>query len=116
MNYPAWIFWFGVGQFAWSLIVGWYSWKTRREAATNGRITAIEAQLQQAIAGHTQRLVVIESELRHVPTHDDLNSMTGKIFEKIDDLRKDLSEVVGGLKAMQRQFTLINEHLLRERQ
>lgn len=113
MNYQAWMFWLVVAQFIVSCATAIYARNSRRRAATNERITGVETEMRRLTENHEKRLTVIENEMRHLPTKDDLNHMAGEVFGKIDDVRKDLSEVIGGLKATQRQFMLINEHLLR---
>ncbi len=113
MNYPAWMFWLAMAQFFMNCAVALYAWNSGRRKATTAHIGKVEAEMYKRTNQHAQHLTLIDTELKHVPTHDDLSAMTGKIFEKIDLMRGDLSEVIGGLKASQRQFTLIQEHLLR---
>jgi len=56
------------------------------------------------------RITVIERDVQHAPTHDQI----ADLHDRLTLVGKELSEVVGQMKAYNRQVGMINEYLLRQ--
>jgi len=131
IDYDAWRFWREIvvlGIVAANFV---YTWWVNREKVTAKRFTALEAQVAERLSVikhdeidaenaaecriHRERTDLIgqemrriDSELRHLPNHNDI----GRIHARMDELNGALREMVGGMKALNNSVALINEHLL----
>lgn len=74
--------------------------QTKASETMAGQVGAVEQQLRS----HGERMARIESDVAHVPTHEDL----GSIHKRIDDIQKD----VGRLPGIERLLHDINDFLL----
>ena len=84
---------------------------------TRGKASAeTVAALDERLDGHEGRLNSIEAALRHLPTADQIHSLTVAVADVRGDIRA-LSATVHGVEkianAMERRLDLIDEHLKR---
>lgn len=97
MDYGVITFWMNVAVLVVNTGIGIFVWINRRHQVTEDQVSAI--------AG---RVTHLESEVNHLPTHQDIRAL----IETIGGLRGDLSEVSGRLSGVNRAVDLINTHLL----
>jgi hypothetical protein len=106
LDYDAMKFWFDVFLsicLVASLIYNWIDKKSRVNKAE------IEVLTSEMIAINN-RLLVVEADMRAMPSHEDL----GRLYERINGMSADVSEMAGAIKAMTNQLSMINQHLISE--
>jgi hypothetical protein len=108
MDYDALRFWLDLLQWGLTAVVAVYVWASRRHQVTDERIQQLEATIRQRLDVQDARLVRVERDLEHVPTHQD--------FRRFDDalagLHKEMGRVAGELGSMRQAISLIQDHLL----
>ncbi len=99
-------FLFQILQFVLTGGIGVYVYLTAKNRVTNERIGALEHDLDARLDDHGQRLAGLEKIVEFAPTHADM----GRLHEKINGVRGDVSGVAGrldGIDASLRQLTNI---------
>lgn len=81
-----------------------YTWISNRQKANR---TAL-AELGGLITQLTNRVDVMEHDIKHLPNDDDL----ADLHKKVNVVAKEVSNISGMLTALQPAFLLIQEHLL----
>ncbi|MDR2551438.1 MAG: hypothetical protein LBD10_14705 [Desulfobulbus sp.] len=133
IDYTAWRFWIDMGQAAATLIVCIYVWWDRRQGKTMKRFADLEKRqaaqtsavdelvddvegLADGCARHTARTdaldkqhLVMQSELRHLPSKGDFD----KLSDQIGSLTEKLGTLDGRLGGINRAVDLLNQHHLR---
>lgn len=104
IDYTAARFWWEV--FISALLLGnlLYTWVVNRTRVNKAAIDRVDGR----VAGLETRLTQMESDVRHLPDHDDM----GHIHEKINGVDLAMRRIEGELAALNRTMSLINEHLL----
>lgn len=88
---------FDVFQFVCLAAIGLYTRNVNRTRAQRAEVTAL-----------AQRVTILEQDVRHMPSHNDLNG----ISSRIEELNKSVAQMSGGLEGLRRAVDLMNEHLL----
>ena len=132
IDYSAWKFWFDVLQLLGTLALGIYVWWSNREKVTARRFATLErevavrvtAEALKTIEGdrlanckqHDARtkklemdLTRIDSNLKHMPSHDDLS----RIHSRIDEVHGSVREQTGLVKGIDHQVTMILEAMVK---
>lgn len=81
-----------------------YTWVINRTRVNKAAIDRVDGR----VGGMEHRLTQLESDVRHLPDHDDM----GHIHEKINGVDSAMRRIEGELTALNRTMSLINEHLL----
>lgn len=84
-----------------------YTWLVNRTRVNKAAIESLRGDLH----GIRGRVVVLETEVRHLPDHDDL----GELHEKVNQVANVMGEMKGEMHGINRTLTLIHESLLSER-
>lgn len=122
IDYDAWRFWLSLAQAVATALIGIYVWLSNREKVTAGKFEALARDLRAGINNLEEktgnrigridhRLTVVESSCNHAITHTDLSA----VYERINAVSGQLSNLAGGVSALQNSMTMIHEHLLREK-
>ncbi|MDD5176773.1 MAG: hypothetical protein PHQ05_10165 [Sterolibacterium sp.] len=111
-----------------NLLLNYVIYRNNKGKADNERINTLESGLSKKITDLGEQVDEDVSQLRvriesndtdiahlkegaeHAPTHNDL----GKLHEKINGVRSDVSGLGGKLDGMNRLLGTIHEHLLRD--
>ena len=107
-DYSAAAFWFDVAQFTLTALVCFYVYITNRSRVTNERIGLFEKDVDKRLDDHAQRIVRVESILKHAPTHEDI----GVIHDKVNEMNGNIENVKGAVAGIARNLELISQHLL----
>ncbi|KON47009.1 hypothetical protein AL013_10485 [Mariprofundus ferrooxydans] len=78
-----------------------YVFFSNRRKATTKNIEDMKAHVAEQQKLNDKRLTMLESDIKHLPTHTDL-----------DSINKTLSNVEGTLGGLKRAVDLMNQHLL----
>jgi hypothetical protein len=131
LNYSALWFWFNVAQSAFTAGIGVYVWWSNREKVTAGKFSRLEKQVSDRVTKTelaelerehkarldrhrremvetTNKLLKMENDICHLPTQQDMRSLSGEI----SGLRSSLGEVSGKLGGVNRAVDLINGFLI----
>lgn len=105
LDYTAFRFWFDV--FLAVLFAGnWvYTWLTNRHRVNKTEIQEVRQELVKVVS----RIDIVEERMNGAPTHTDLSN----IYNRMNGMSENISEMTGSLKAMTAQLSLINDYLLR---
>ncbi len=79
--------------------------------ALSARTKVSKDALDAKLASHADRIAVIERDIKHGPTHDDLK----RIHTRLDKVCEDFSALSGELKGKGHTLDLIHEFLLNEK-
>ena len=99
LNYNEWKFWFDVIQMLGTVLLGVYVYISNRH-----RITG------DTIKDHHDRLITLESELKHLPNKEKLK----EISIRLDTVNNDLQRTIGKFEGVNRAVDLINEFLINQ--
>tara|TARA_R110002050_G_scaffold269917_1_gene412437 strand:- start:53635 stop:53967 length:333 start_codon:yes stop_codon:yes gene_type:complete len=104
MDYEAMGFWFNVF-ITIGLFGNWlYMWLTNRQRVNKAEIE----QVNKSVYLLTNQISLFEEKLKGTPTHNDLSN----IYNRINGMSQDISEMTGAVKALTTQMSLINQHLI----
>ncbi|MBM94872.1 MAG: hypothetical protein CMI09_03345 [Oceanospirillaceae bacterium] len=103
-------------------LVMWGVWSFRKATVSREDFVAFTNSINQTIkqnddeikdrlSAQDRRITAVESELKHMPDHDDLK----RIHSRLDGFGETLSEVKGATSASINQLELIHEHLLSQK-
>jgi len=117
IDYTAWRFWIDIAQAAGTIIIGVYVWMVNRKKAVEKRFAKIEAVFDKRCATRKAQIETLEKngaslkmQLEHMPNHQDIKELYGRI----DLLNGSLSELNGRLVGINRAVDLINEFLINQ--
>jgi len=106
IDYAAWRFWIGIGQWGFNILVAIYLWINRRHQATNVRVTEID---KRVTAGEKD-IIEIRSDLKHLPDQKQFDRLSADIRL----LTCELGEMKGRLGGLNRVADLMNEFLINQ--
>lgn len=86
------------------VVLAIYTWIVNRSKANRAAIDVVDEKVQK-VEG---RVDIIENDLSHLPTHEDL----GKVHEKLNDTNKTLQELKGEWKTANKTLELINRYMI----
>lgn len=104
IDYRAAGFWFQLGQALITAAVFLYVWVTNRHKANASSIDDLSTDLGEM----DDRLIRIEKDVEHMPTHRDME----KLYNRFNDTAQRLKEVEGQLKQINNTMQLMHKHLL----
>lgn len=104
LDYNAMKFWFDVFLSLCLVASIIHNWITNKHRVNKEEIE----QVNGAVIELTGRVLRVETQMKSAPTHTDLSN----IYNRINGMSGDVSEMAGSVKAMTTQLTLINQHLL----
>lgn len=86
--------------------IGIYTWWVSKGQATSSAILDVDKRVDDVEA----RVIQVERDVSHVPTHADVAELSARI----SGLHGDLREIKGSLAGLARSVNLMNEHLIRQ--
>ncbi|AUZ85796.1 DUF2730 family protein [Methylophaga nitratireducenticrescens] len=104
LDYSALKFWFDVFLSICLLASLAHNWVSNKHRVNKKEID----QVNTAVVSLTGRVLQVETQMKSAPTHSDLSN----IYNRINGMSQDISEMTGAMKAMTSQLSLINEHLI----
>lgn len=104
LDYDAARFWWEVGMTLGLLVNVAYQYVLAKGKANKEAIDAIA----ETVDDIDTRVTTLESEVRHLPDHEDLS----EIHEKVNAIANGMGVIQGELAALNRTLGLINDHLL----
>lgn len=106
LNYPAWRFWLDVVEAFVIAALFVHTWIINRTKANRAAIDRVDVRVSEL----TERVTLLERDVRHLPDHDDL----AELHEKVNVIASSLGKIEGELSALVRNLSLIHQHLLDE--
>lgn len=106
LNYPAWRFWLDVIEAVVIAALFVHTWVINRTKANRAAIDRVD----ERISGLSERMMLLERDVRHLPDHGDL----AELHEKVNVIASSLGKIEGELSALVRNLSLIHQHLLDE--
>lgn len=104
LDYQALGFWFNAF-ITLGLFGNWlYMWLTNRQRVNKAEIE----QVNKSVYLLTNQITLFEEKLKATPKHSDLSN----IYNRINGMSQDISEMTGAVKALTTQMSLINQHLI----
>lgn len=114
--------WYHIFQIVWTIgsaVVGWGLWRqARRQKKEKDRSEEIEAlhkdhhrfksDVRKHLGDIERRHDGLRRDINNMPTHQDIKDLT----EKIERTNRQLSDVVGEFRAINRTVSLINEYFI----
>jgi signal transduction histidine kinase len=104
IDYEFWMFWMAAANFIGTILLALYFFLTRRSNVNKTEIKELSDQLSKI----DQRVLVVERDIQAMPSHQDLSNL----YERVNSMSDDVSQMSGSLDALTRQLSLIHEHLL----
>lgn len=111
VDYKALSFWFHVMEVICIAGLGIYSWFSNRHKANADAIDHVEQSVTAKLGSLNNRVLSVESELKHLPTHSDI----GALYDRINRVGESMSTVEGKLQQINNSLNLIHDHLLNNR-
>ena len=108
LNYEAANFWGQAANYLLTAVVGAYAWLTNRHKANAAAIAALEETHSSDMNALDGRLIKVETELRHLPTHEHI----AEVYERLNGVADAVAELNGQLKQINTGLQLIHQHLL----
>ena len=100
-----------LGQFLFTVLVGLFSLMAARRASSK-----VEAEaLANRLAGQDTRLTVLEQQMKHLPTSEQLTELAEKLAELGGDMKgikSDISGINRSLDPLNRSVDRLNDYLL----
>jgi chromosome segregation ATPase len=98
-------------QFLFTVVVGFFSWSSARKASSK-----VEAEaLAKRLSGQDNRLLVLEQQMKHLPTSEQLTALAAKLAELGGDMKgikSDISGINRSLDPLNRSVDRLNDFLL----
>ncbi len=85
-----------------------FVWLLSRQHVTAERISQLEADIDERLDKHGDRLTRLEVSAGAAPTHEDLK----RLHQRLDSLNGELHNLTGQFKITNETLLLIHEHLL----
>lgn len=104
IDYKAAAFWFQFLQALITVAVFLYVWVTNRHKANASSIDELSTELNEM----DDRLIRIEKDVQHMPTHEDM----AKIHSRVNETAQRLTSMEGELKQINNTMQLMHKHLL----
>lgn len=116
-DYTAAKFWLDVAVTIFAAGAGMYAYLRTRHTANANDIRVLRewvitelTQRDTFIKLMDKRITIVERDVQHAPTH----AQIAEVHDRLTLVGKELSEVVGQMKAYNKQVGMINEYLLRQ--
>ena len=90
------------------VLVAIYAWISNRHKANASAIKEVSDSILEDMSVIEARFARIESEIKHLPTHNDM----GAVYERINTVAETLSALSGEIRQMNAGLKLIHTHLL----
>jgi hypothetical protein len=103
-DYKAAAFWFQVVQAILTAVVFLYVWLTNRHKVNSSSIADLSKELNEIDV----RLIRVEKDVQHMPTHEDM----GAIHNRVNETAQRLTSMEGELKQINNTMQLMHKHLL----
>lgn len=120
MDYQAMTFWWMVGLTIINMATGLYLWYERRSDVNAKRLNGIEEKMSNSIKEFSSRLINVENDTSHAPTHNDLsklyermNGVEHRLGERIDSVGGAVKRIEGENAAQTRILNLVYESLVK---
>lgn len=104
VDYSALRFWFAVGQWLTTILVGVYVWISNRTQANADEVKTVEKN----VGTLETRVAKLETDMAHTLSHEDL----GAVYERINDVGEDVAELSGKMDSVRGTLDMIQDHLL----
>ncbi|WP_275100133.1 DUF2730 family protein [Sedimenticola hydrogenitrophicus] len=106
VDYGAARFWFDVAHLGGLFGLGVYTWIVNRTKANRGAIDRVDSR----VSAIDLRLSQLETDVRHLPDHDDL----GEIHEKVNTIAGSMKKIEGHLDSLNGNFALLFQDRLNQ--
>jgi Sec-independent protein translocase protein TatA len=107
-DYKAWEFWFEVGQFLFIGVVSLVVFAANKQKANSTSIVNLDKELKKEINEIDDQLIRVQTEVKHLPDHDDF----GNVHRRIDELAQCVKKMEGQTGQINANVKLLTEHLL----
>jgi len=111
IDYKALAFWLQALQAVITGLVFLYVWLTNRQKVNASAIETLRNDLTNQINDLDDRVIRVEKDIEHLPTHSDMAGLHTRVNEANDSIKS----MSGELKQMNHTLQLINDHLLNNR-
>lgn len=108
IDYKALGFWLQALQALITGMVFVYVWLTNRQKANTAAIDEMRKVFNQELNGLDDRLIRVEKDIEHLPTHDDM----AKLHTRINETSEALKHIDGKLEQIDRTTQMINQYLI----
>jgi septal ring factor EnvC (AmiA/AmiB activator) len=107
-DYKALAFWFDLIQVVIMAVIGLYAWLSNRHKANSSSIENMRSELSKELNGIDDRLISVEKDVQHMPTHEDMAT----IHSRVNETAQRLTSMEGELKQINNTMQLMHKHLL----
>jgi 3-keto-L-gulonate-6-phosphate decarboxylase len=107
-NYQALQFWLSFINLMLVAAVAVYSWQNNRHKASAAQIQSLKTQVHTEMGEIDDRLIRVESDLKHLPNQTDI----GNIHRRIDEVAQGQTRMEGQLGEIKNLQKTIHHHLL----
>lgn len=107
-DYKALSFWLQVGQALITALVFVYVWITNRQKANTAAIETMRDEIGSELNDLDDRLIRVEKDVEHQPTHEDI----AKLHTRINESSERLKHIDGKLEQIDRTTQMINQYLI----
>lgn len=108
LDYKALGFWLQFIQVAATGLVFLYVWITNRQKANTQAIEKLRDDIGSEINKLDDRLIRVEKDVEHLPTHEDM----AKLHARINETGEAIKHISGQLNQIDRTTQMINQYLL----
>ncbi|CAA0097690.1 Uncharacterised protein [BD1-7 clade bacterium] len=108
LDYKALGFALSLFQFIYMVILSVWLWNDNKHKATKQSIEDLADQLKAKIKNQDDRLIRVESDLEHLPDHEDMTT----IHTRINESAQSLNAMRGELKQINNTMQLMHTYLL----
>lgn len=107
-DYKALSFWWMVGQTLFVSALALYTWISNRQKANSSAIERLRDDLTSDLNELDDRVIRVETNILHLPTHEDV----GRLHTRINETNESLKHIDGKLTQIDHTTKMINEYLL----
>lgn len=108
LDYKALGFWLQFVQVVATGFVFLYVWITNRQKANTQAIKEMRDEIGRELNELDDRLICVEKDIEHLPTHDDM----AKLHSRINETSEAIKHIAGQLNQIDRTTQMINQYLL----
>lgn len=107
-DYKALAFWFDLIQVVIMAVIGLYAWLSNRHKANSSSIETMRTELSTELNEIDDRLIRVEKDVQHMPTHEDM----AKLHSRVNETAQRLTSMEGQLMQINNTVQLMHKHLL----